>query len=458
MKKKYDAIIIGGGAGGTAIGALLANAGWKILVLDKNKVIGGRCTSYQHKGFTLDLGNHLFSLGARGPIGEVCRMGGMPDAIEWIKIGHSTMRIGNTVKRYSRKAMMEVLPPAERDNMDRLFERAVRITDTDIDRLWYVPLDKWVDTFTTDPMAHTLIESISTQYFCVPLAETSTAEFIRCFRDTVLSQSSAYPKGGCISIPRAFEAIIEKNGGMVRLKSRVRKVVMEKGTAVGVLLENGDEFRAPVIICNGDIKSSVKTLVGERYFPSEYSKKIKSLTYSYQAVMLKVGLKEKITDDQLMMFMPGEFSPILNITEDMTGGRIPDVVGGMIVSPTNYDPELGPAGQQLISFGSACTAVDIDWVKWKKMMIESFYKVYPQAQGKALWHKLDTPKLVRAYAGEDGNIVGVGQTIEQIHERRPSVESPIKGLYFCSAEAGGHGIGVELAASSAIELFGVLSS
>jgi len=33
---RYDAIIIGSGIGGSAIGVLLAHAGWKILILEKN--------------------------------------------------------------------------------------------------------------------------------------------------------------------------------------------------------------------------------------------------------------------------------------------------------------------------------------------------------------------------------------------------------------------------------------
>ena len=89
-------------------------------------------------------------------------------------------------------------------------------------------------------------------------------------------------------------------------------------------------------------------------------------------------------------------------------------------------------------------------------MLNSFYTVYPEAKGKVLWHRLDTPSLIEAYAGETGNIIGVGQTVDQIHERRPSVVTPLEGLYLSSAEAGGHGIGTELAADSARELFQVL--
>lgn len=59
---------------------------------------------------------------------------------------------------------------------------------------------------------------------------------------------------------------------------------------------------------------------------------------------------------------------------------------------------------------------------------------------------VEAPDLINTYGLESGNIIGLGQTIDQIHERRPYVESPIKELYFSSAEAGGHGIGTELAA------------
>jgi phytoene dehydrogenase-like protein len=64
---------------------------------------------------------------------------------------------------------------------------------------------------------------------------------------------------------------------------------------------------------------------------------------------------------------------------------------------------------------------------------------------------------VEQYAGEGGNIIGVGQTVKQIHERRPSQVTPIKGLYIVGAEAGGHGIGTELAANSAMELSEILA-
>ncbi len=128
----------------------------------------------------------------------------------------------------------------------------------------------------------------------------------------------------------------------------------------------------------------------------------------------------------------------------------------MITIPTNYDASLAPEGRQMIFYGSGSPAVD-DWSKWEKVLMDSFYSAYPEARGKVLWHRLDTPEFINSFSGETGNIIGVGQTVTQVHEKRPSVVTPLKGLYLASAEAGGHGIGTELAADSDRELFEILT-
>jgi len=456
MGSDHDAIIIGSGIGGAAVGALLAHAGWKILILDKNAVVGGRCTSYEKDGFTVDLGVHLFGVGDNGALGDVCRRIGMPDAINWVSIRTATMMLEDRVTKYSRKNMSALLPDAERGNLEKLFAEVFLTSDEDLQKLWYVSLREWVNRFTTHPLAHSFIERINAQYFCVRSFQGSTTEFINCFREVLQARSSAYPVGGCISIPRAYVSAIEKFGGRLMLKSRVVKILIENQRAVGVKLEDGSEFRAPVIVSNADIKQTVFDLTGEERFPRDYVDKIAGLTYAYHALGLKVALDEKVTDDQLMMYMPYDYESSIRIEMEKMQGRLPERVAGMITSPTNYDPSLAPEGKQLIFFGTGCPPKQ-DWKEWEEVILHSFYTVYPQARGKVLWHRLDTPDLVNAYAGEEGNIIGVAQTVDQIHERRPSVVSPLEGLYFSSAEAGGHGIGAELAADSARELFHVIN-
>ena len=154
-----------------------------------------------------------------------------------------------------------------------------------------------------------------------------------------------------------------------------------------------------------------------------------------------------------------DYGDLNRMSDELREGKIPEKVGGMITVPTNYDPKLAPNGEQMIFFGTGCLGNQPQsyYDKWGERCWESFLEIFPEADKYLLWKKLDTPKLVEAYAGEYGNIIGVAQTIDQIYEKRPKQQTPIEGLYIVGAEAGGHGIGAELAANSAMELYDILS-
>lgn len=56
----YDVVVIGGGVGGTAVGAILSSQGLGTLLVEKNEIIGGRCSTYEKEGFKIDVGVHSF--------------------------------------------------------------------------------------------------------------------------------------------------------------------------------------------------------------------------------------------------------------------------------------------------------------------------------------------------------------------------------------------------------------
>ena len=55
----WDVIIVGAGYGGLCSGALLAHAGKKVLVLERDAVVGGRAKSILYQGQVLDDGAHI---------------------------------------------------------------------------------------------------------------------------------------------------------------------------------------------------------------------------------------------------------------------------------------------------------------------------------------------------------------------------------------------------------------
>ncbi|MBZ3935816.1 phytoene desaturase family protein [Methanimicrococcus blatticola] len=68
QNEKYDAIVVGGGISGLMSALVLSKHGNRVLVLEKDEVVGGNCRSYQVDGFTVDTGPHAITALRGGPL------------------------------------------------------------------------------------------------------------------------------------------------------------------------------------------------------------------------------------------------------------------------------------------------------------------------------------------------------------------------------------------------------
>ena len=86
--REFDAVVIGSGLGGLTAGALLARAGLRVLVLERNDRFGGAATTYTHGGLTVEASLHEMS-GAdkEGPVTEVLRALDVLDDVPLVPVG-----------------------------------------------------------------------------------------------------------------------------------------------------------------------------------------------------------------------------------------------------------------------------------------------------------------------------------------------------------------------------------
>ena len=54
LQDKYDVIVVGAGIGGITAGALLANKGLSVLVIEQHYLPGGVCSTVKRKGVAMD--------------------------------------------------------------------------------------------------------------------------------------------------------------------------------------------------------------------------------------------------------------------------------------------------------------------------------------------------------------------------------------------------------------------
>ncbi|MFX1357557.1 MAG: phytoene desaturase family protein [Promethearchaeota archaeon] len=446
----YDAIIIGSGIGGTAVGLLLASNKFKILLLEKNDFVGGRCSSYEKEGFKVDVGVHSFARSDKGPLHKILKMTGMEQAISWetIKSGDPRWYYKGNFYQFP-KDLRKLLPGKDYSDILRLISEATRIRNTN--ELDAIDLKSWLNQFTDNTLIHSYFNIISQLYFVIPYNLVSTGEFLRCLGSLNKYQSIGYPKGGCIAIPMAYIQGIKKYEGVVETGTTVNKIIIDENLVQGVELDNGKSIYSNIVISNSGFKHTINDLVGKTYFKEGFLKKVDEYKYSFSAITFKLALKKPITSHKIIISFVSE-NPEERF-KNLINGQVPDEIDFFIPVPSNYDPDVAPKGKQLIIAGTVVPKESFQKNKdlWIKNSINTLEKIFPKLSDHLLWYDITTPIDLERMYGKEGSVVGICQNTNQTGSNRPPISLPIKGLYMVGGDAGGWGIGTELAAKSALE-------
>ncbi|MCP4682173.1 MAG: NAD(P)/FAD-dependent oxidoreductase [Desulfobacterales bacterium] len=470
MHDTYDVIVIGTGCGGAAAAALSSYYGYKTLVLEKCKFVGGRAATIERKGFKMDHG-HLVATSKKGPHGEVLRIVKCKDLIpEFATINNMPMYMVILDQTYDftknllfkllslekglRKSNYVSLPDIP--NILRLLFRIRVMRDQKTRELDNVDLKTFISTYTDSEFIHSSFGAVSAACFGVLPYETSAGETIRTLQSMQKTRCIGYPVTGegIAAIPKSFLKAAQRYGADVRLKTPVEQIVVENEVTKGVNV-NGHFIRSDMVISNAGIKETSFKLVGKNHFTKEYLDYLENLRYSYGGISLKYALDKSILNFNFGGKVPVNYEQNMRNAMD---GTVPREVGVMLVCTSNIDHSLAPNGKQIllaISPGPPVAPGKVDWDPWVanlRRQIEE--EIVPEISQHILFCDVSTPdKIARQNSRFMGDAIGVAQSFDQVGRNTPPSISPIKNLYHVGADVGSKGIATEMATQSAIDLF-----
>ncbi len=516
MPQKHDVIIIGAGHNGLTTAAYLARAGRKVLVCERRHVLGGAAVTEEiFPGFKFSVCSYVVSLLrpeiirdlqlARHGL-EILPLDGtftpMPTgdylwrvndhAKTYREISRHSRVDAETYDEYGRamvemgrfaKPILAMTPPdpfsprlADLRQLKELLTRFRAMPDRDrYNQLQLLTmsasdfLDQW---FETDVLKATMsasgiigtflgVRSPGTAYV---LLHHYMGEIDGAFRSWGLA------KGGTGAVSNAIAQAAVLAGATILPNAPVKRILVENGTASGVVLENGDYHLASVVVSSVDPRLTFDKMVGAEHLPSEFVEDIKH--YKFRGSSGKVNLALDALPNFTALAGAGahlrgaiSISPSVEYMEraydEAKYGRYSRRPYIDIVIPSLTDSTLAPPGKHVMSCFVQYAPYDLkepvtsnDVAPWDEhreafgdTVINTIAEHAPNLKDIILHRQIVTPlDIERDFGLSEGNIFQGELTLEQLFFLRPAAgwakyRTPIRKLYMCgSATHPGGGI------------------
>jgi phytoene dehydrogenase-like protein len=497
----FDAIVIGGGHNGLVNAGYLAKAGLKTLLLERRHLVGGAAITeelvpgYQFTTFSyaisllrpdivqdLDLVEHglmvmpLINTFQPDRNGDYLFLGADADANYHEIARHSAADaeaardLDHIISRVCRalKPWMDRIPP------NALSQEPAELAAMAELRAYMEQLDpevrKMAEKFTNCSAAEILDE-----YF-----ENELVKSLYASSGIIGSQAGpkskesglvwlfhkmgdydgvpgewGFHKGGNGGFTKVLARAFESHGGQIRTNAGVQQIVYDNGEASGVVLEDGSELRAKVVVSALDPRQTFLRLVDPKDLPKDLVDHIAN--YKFQGTAAKVnfalssvpefpGLKGR--EDIFMGFT--NLGPSIDYLEeafaDCLAGRFSRRPFLDCCVQSTIDPDMTPPGKHIMScfvMYAPYKLKDSDWDTERENLgdtvqatIEEFFPGFGE---RILHREVVTPLDIENLVGlSEGNIFAGELFASQLFLNRPApgwnqYRTPITGYYQCGS-------------------------
>jgi phytoene desaturase len=393
MTEEKTAVIIGAGIGGIATAVYLAKNGYRVSVHEKNLSPGGRCGQLIREGYRFDLGATMLimpgiyrqvfcELGISLGLGkdmvplndlytiwfddgkkidftsdesrmkeqlEKIESGSFEKSKQYVTEGYNIFRLG--MEKLVGRNFYHLLQFANFKNIGLLIKLRT-----------YIPNWNYARKFFRHPH---LMMAYTFQNIYVGQSPFNSPALFSMVPAAELTEGSFFPHGGMYSIVNKLLNAAESLGVKFYFNSGVMKINIEGKNARGIILEDGREIKADIIVANADLPYVYRNLLPDR----RKSARLDKLNYSCSAICFHWGL-DKIYPalKHHNVFLSDDFREGLDrIFIDKTLGDRPSFY---VHAPVRTDPSAAPEGHDTISIvvgaGHVDKSKEQDWILLKQ--------------------------------------------------------------------------------------------
>ena len=518
----YDAIIIGAGHNGLTNAAYLAKAGLNVVVLEKNEFIGGAANSRElHEGWTYSMCSYVCSM-MRQAIHrdlDLARHGLiLVPYLGTVNFGDGDERLFSYHDEEAAHLELKRHSPHDADAMHRFQTDLTRYSQLIRKTLMRTPPEP------TSFRPRDIMEMLWLARKFWALGEKEIYEYVRFFTMSaaeyledyfendlikaamaspgiigtalgVYSPGSSYillhhvmgdvdgsigawglARGGMGAISSSIASALQERGGEIRINTGVNKILVENRKAVGVVLDNGDEIRAGIVVSNLDAKRTFTRIMDKNDLPDGIYEKAKNFKIRGSSGKVNIALSgmPKFTGVPENRYLArggqgfaGSLETMERAYDCWKHGRWSDDPFVESVIPSAWDPTVAPTGQHWMSnFVQYCPSklADGPWTPEKRdafgeSVISKIERYSPGFRDLIVHMQVRTPHEIEQEIGlTEGNIFQGELTIDQLFFNRPfpgygQYRMPVKNLYMCgSSTHPGGGVSSVCGANSAREI------